>query len=73
MGLNCNYLGAVLHAPAEYGGMEFPNVEYLQNQTQLEYCLKQPRWDKTVSNNFKVTLARVQLRSRFVTPILYDT
>ena len=26
-----------------------------------------------VSNDFKVTLARVQLRSGFVTPILYDT
>jgi hypothetical protein len=30
-------------------------------------------WDKTVSNDFKVTLARVQLRSGFVNPILYET
>jgi hypothetical protein len=29
MGLNRNYPGAVLHAPEEFGGMEFPNVEYL--------------------------------------------
>jgi hypothetical protein len=73
MGLKRNYPGAVLHAPVKYRGMEFPNVEYLQNQTQLEYWLKQLRWDKTVNNDFKVTLTRVQLRNGFVPPILYDT
>ena len=35
--------------------------------------MKQLRWKKTTSNDFKVTLARVQLRSRFVTPILDKT
>ena len=73
MGLNRNYPATVLYAPTEYGGMEFPNIEYLQNQPQLEYWLKQLSWDKTVSNDFKVTLARVQLWSGFVNPILYKT
>ena len=43
------------------------------NQTQLECWLRQLRRGKTVSNDFKVTLARVQLRSGFVAPILCET
>ena len=73
MGLNRNYPEAVLYAPPDYDSIEFPNMEYLQNQTQLEYWLKQLRWGKTVSNDFKVTLARVQLRSGFMLPVLYET
>ena len=49
MDLDQNYPGTVLHTPVKYGGMEFPNVEYLQNQTQLEYWLKQVRWEKKQS------------------------
>jgi hypothetical protein len=69
LGLNQNYPGAVLRVHEKYGGMEFPNVECPQNQTKLEYWLKQLAWDKTVSNNFKVVLALVQLSSGPVTPI----
>ena len=38
---NRNYPGTVVCAPVEYGGMKLSNVGYLQNQTQLEYWLKQ--------------------------------
>ena len=38
-GLNKSYPSTVLYAQAEYEGMEFPNVEYLHNQAQLEYWL----------------------------------
>ena len=50
--------------------MDFPEVSTLQDQIQIEYILKQLRWDKVVANDFMVTLDAVQLCSGFARPIL---
>ena len=56
MRLNRNYPGAVLYGLSEHGGLEFPNTYILQDQVQLEYMIKQLRWDKTIANNFLTVL-----------------
>ena len=71
--LNRNFPSAVLYGPMEYGGLEFPETYTLQDQVQLDYLIKQLRWDKVVANDFLVTLDSVQMCSGFVTPILEDT
>jgi hypothetical protein len=53
--------------------MEFPDTATLQDQTQLDYLVKQLRWDKTVGNDFLVALDSVQLCSGFISPILENT
>ena len=73
MGMNSNYPSAVLYGPAEYGGMEFPEVYSLQDQVQFPYLIRQLRWDKDVANDFLVVLDRAQLVSGFVRPILEVT
>ena len=68
--LNRHYPGAILYGPAKYGGMEFPNIYTLQLQTQLQYLIKQLRWNKTVANDIKVAVETLQLSSGLTTPIL---
>ena len=72
MGMNRHYPKAILCAPVDYGGMNFPEVESLQLQTQTEYWIRQLRWDGIVANDFRVTLERVQLVSGCVTPVMED-
>ncbi len=50
--------------------MEFPKLYTLQDQVQLDYLLKQLRWEKTVANNFLIALDSMQLCSGFTAPIL---
>ncbi len=71
--LNRHFPGAVLYGPHRYGGMEFPEMNTLQDQLQLDYLTKQLRWDKIVANDFLVTLDTVQLASGFTSPILEFT
>ena len=71
--LNRHYPSPVLYGPAEYGGMEFPEVYTLQDTVQLEYLIKQLRWDKTVANDFLVALDSVQMCAGFTSPILEHT
>jgi hypothetical protein len=68
--LNRNFPSAVLYGPMEYGGLEFPEAYTLQDQVQLDYLIKQLRWDKLVANDFLVALDSVQMCSGFTTPIL---
>ena len=71
--LNRNYPTSILHGPIDYGGMEFPDAYSLQDQIQLDYLIKQLRWDKVIANTFLVTLDTVQLCSGFASPILENT
>jgi len=73
MGINRNVPDALVYGPEEYGGMEMPEVYTMQDQVQLEYMLKQLRWDKTVANDLLVTLDNIQLDTGQVKPILWDT
>ena len=67
---NRNFPSAVLYGPVEYGGMEFIEAYTLQDQVQLDYLIKQLRWDRVVANDFLVALDSVQMCSGFVEPIL---
>ena len=67
---NRNFPSAVLYGPIDYGGMEFIETYTLQDQVQLDYLVKQLRWDRVVANDFLVALDSVQLCSGFVEPIL---
>ena len=71
--LNQNFPSAVLYGPLDYGGLEFVEAYTLQDQVQLEYLLKQLRWDHAVANNFLVALDSVQLCSGLTAPILECT
>ena len=70
MRLNRHFPAAVLYGPMDYGGLVFPEVSTLQDQVQLDYLLKQLRWDKVVANDFLVTLDATQLCSGLSDPIL---
>ncbi len=50
--------------------MAFPAIQSLQLSTQLEYLIKQLRWNQTVANDFLVTLDSVQLYTGLGPPIL---
>ena len=67
---NRNFPSAVLYGPMDYGGMEFIEAYTLQDQVQLDYLIKQLRWDRVVANDFLVALDSVQMCSGFVEPIL---
>lgn len=67
---NRNFPSAVLYGPFDYGGMEFIEAYTLQDQVQMEYLLKQLRWDRVVANDFLVALDSVQMCSGFIEPIL---
>lgn len=68
--LNRHFPGAVLYGPTNYGGLEFPEMYTLQDQLQMDYIVKQLRWDKVVANDFLVTLDSVQLCSGLTEPIM---
>ncbi len=68
--INRNYPLPILHGPMEFGGLDFPDTAMLQDTTQLDYLIKQLRWDKVVAKYFLVALDWVQLCSGFTTPLL---
>ena len=53
--------------------MEFIDTQCLQDQVQLDYLVKQLRWDLTVVNYLLVALDSVQLASGFTYPLLEHT
>ena len=57
----------------DYGGMEFPEISTLQDQVQIDYLLRQLRWDKVVANDFLVTLDSVQLCSKGIYSAVLNT
>lgn len=68
--LNRNFPSAILYGPTEFGGIEFPDAYTLQDQVQLDYLVKQLRWNKSVANAFLVALDSVQICTGLTTPIL---
>ena len=73
MRMNRNMPKAVVYGPLEYGGVAFPEVMSLQDETQLPYLLKEFRWDKSVANAMLTTLDQLQMRVGFVRPIMEFT
>ena len=68
--LNRHYPRAVLYGPIAYGGMEFPETRSMQCSTQVEYVIKQLRWNKVVANALIVTLDSLQLFTGVGSPLL---
>lgn len=73
MRMNRNMPKAVVYGPLEYGGVAFPEVMSLQDETQLPYLLKELRWDKSVANAMHTTIDQLQMRVGFVRPIMEFT
>ena len=73
MRFNRNMPLKVIYGPEEYGGMEFPDLYAMQDQTQIPYLLQQLRWDKEVANDILTTLETIQIQSGFISPILEST
>jgi hypothetical protein len=71
--LNRHYPEVLTYGPLDYGGMELLHTYTLQMQVQLNYVIKQLRWNKMVANYFLVALDSVQLCSGFVNPIMEMT
>lgn len=55
------------------GPIGFPATQSLQLATQVEYLVKQLRWNKTVANDFLVTLDSTQLHTGVGSPLLETT
>ena len=71
--LNRNMPKAVIYSPYNMGGMNYPSFQVLQDQMGTMNLLKQLQWNKTVANDFLVTLSAVQFTSGLCEPILMDT
>jgi hypothetical protein len=71
--LNQHYPGVILHGPTKFGGMEFVDTQCLQDQVQLDYLVKQLRWDNSVANYLLVALDSVQMVAGFMQPLLEYT
>ena len=71
--LNRHFPDSVLYGPVCYGGMAFPEIYTLQLSTQLEYLIKQLRWDHTVANDYLVALDSTQLHTGVGPPLLEIT
>ncbi len=71
--LNRHYPRAVLYGPIIYGGMAFPELHSLQCATQLEYIIKQLRWNRTVANDFLTTIDSAQLHTGVGPPLMEIT
>ncbi|KAL7430492.1 hypothetical protein ACHAXH_001865 [Discostella pseudostelligera] len=70
MRLNRHFPWAVLYAPIKYGGMAFPEVGAIQLSTQLEYFIKQLRWNRIMANTLLVTIETIQLHTGVGPPLL---
>jgi hypothetical protein len=68
--LNRHFPRAVTYGPIHLEGIAFPEIQAMQCATQLDYFIKQLRWDKQIANNLLVTINLIQLRSGVGTPIL---
>ena len=55
------------------GGMNYTSFLILQDQMKTMNLLKQLRWNKTLANDFLVTLSAVQFTSGLCEPILMET
>ena len=71
--LNRHFPRAVLYGPVTYGGMAFPEIQSLQCATQLEYVIKQLRWNHTVANDLLVTIDSAQLHTGVGPPLMEIT
>lgn len=70
MRLNRHFPRAVLYAPIKYGGMAFPEMGAIQLSTQLEYFIKQLRWNRIMANTLLVTIDTIQLHTGVGPPLL---
>ena len=52
--------------------MNCPSFQIMQDQMRIMNLMKQLRWDKTVANDFLVTLSVVQFNEGLCEPILMD-
>ncbi len=63
---------AVLYAPLQLGGLNYPSFQIHQDQLGIMTMLKHFRWNKTVGNDMLVVLSTVQLLSGLCEPIMED-
>ena len=68
--INRNSPRALVHGPLQYGGMEIPKHESLQDEWGLHFFIQSLRWSKTTANDIITVVDAYQLASGFVTPVL---
>jgi hypothetical protein len=73
LGFNRKTPRALLYAPAEFGGFEFPCMETIQDQKGISLFLRQLQWDKENAQDIKIVLSQAQLDAGLTDPILEDT
>ena len=71
--LNRKMPKVVIYSPYNMGGMIYPSFLIIQDQMNIMNLLKQLRWNKTVANDFLVTLSAVQFTSGLCKPIFMET
>ena len=73
MGTNRNMPCAVVYSPLQWGGMNYPNFQIIQDQKGILYLLQQLRWQGTIANDLLTVLSVIRLVSGPCVPILEDT
>ena len=73
MGINRNMPRAVVYSSLQWGGMNYPNFQIIQDQKGILYLIQQLRWQGTIANDLLTVLSAVQLVSGLCRPLLEDT
>jgi hypothetical protein len=72
IGFNRNTPRVVLHAPAEFGGFDYPCMETIQDQKGITLLLRQLQWGKENAQDIKIVISQAQLDSGLTEPILEE-
>ena len=73
LGVNRKMKRIAVYAPLEYGGINYPCIETIQDQKGIGLVMRQLQWGKDISHNLRILIQTAQLESGMTTPILDDT
>lgn len=68
--INRNTPRAMVYAPADFGGFEFPCLKTVQDQKGIGHIVRHLKWGKEIGQDFRNVISKVQLESGLIDPIL---
>ena len=73
LGVNRKMKRIAVYAPLEYGGINYPSIETIQDQKGIGLVMRQLQLGKDISQDLRILIQTAQLESGMTTPILDDT
>ena len=73
LGINRKMKRTAVYAPLEYGGINFPSIETIQDQKGIALVMRQLQMGKEIALDLKILIGRAQLESGMIRPIMDDT